>query len=187
MISLADTEIPGVKLITPTRHSDARGHLAETWHLAQLAEAGIEADFVQENLVYSARRGTVRGLHFQRPPEEQGKLVGVVAGAVLDVALDLRIDSATFGRHLAVELSAGNGLQIWLPAGLAHGYCTLEDHTVVLYKMTRYYAPGHEAGILWSDPALGIAWPVAPAAAVLSEKDRHWPTFAQWRAGREAG
>ena len=186
MISVADTDIPGVKLITPTRHGDGRGYLAETWHRAQLAEAGIEAGFVQENLVYSARHGTVRGLHFQRPPEAQGKLVGVVAGAVLDVALDLRADSATCGRHLAVELSAENGVQIWLPAGLAHGYCTLEDHTVALYKMTRYYAPGHEAGILWSDPALGIPWPVMPAAAILSDKDRQWPTLAEWRAGREA-
>jgi len=180
MTVVTETALAGVKLIASERHGDGRGHLAETWHRARFAEAGIAAEFVQENLVYSAKRGTVRGLHFQLAPEAQGKLVAVVAGAVFDVVLDLRRDSPTYGHHYAVELGAGNGLQLWAPPGLAHGYCTLEDGTSVLYKMTRYYAPGLAGGILWSDPALAIPWPVTPVEAVLSDKDRAWPDFAAW-------
>jgi dTDP-4-dehydrorhamnose 3,5-epimerase len=184
MPSVDDTAIPDVKLITPERHRDGRGHLAEIWHRARFVESGVASEFVQENLVHSLHRGTVRGLHYQRAPEAQGKLVTVVSGAVLDVVLDLRRNSTAYGHHVAVELSAANGTQLWAPPGLAHGYCALADDTSVLYRMSRYYAPAFEAGILWCDPALSISWPVTPGQAILSEKDRAWPSFAEWEAGQ---
>jgi dTDP-4-dehydrorhamnose 3,5-epimerase len=123
----------------------------------------------------------VRGLHLQWPPHAQGKLVRVCRGAIYDVALDLRPGSPTFGRHEAVELSAENWRQLWVPEGFAHGFCTLRPDTEVIYKVTRPYAPASEHGVLWSDPALEIAWPVDPEAAVLSAKDRLLPTLAEFR------
>ena len=174
---LEPTAIPGVRRIVPVRHGDERGYLSEVYRADVLREAGIVFDAVQENHSYSRDAGTVRGLHFQLPPRAQAKLVRVVRGAVLDVAVDLRRDSPTFGRHVAVELSAESGEQLYVPAGFAHGFCTLEPQPEGVYLMDQTYAPEHERGLLWNDPALGIVWPVAPEKAILSAKDRANPTL----------
>jgi dTDP-4-dehydrorhamnose 3,5-epimerase len=173
-----ELEIPAVKLITPRIHRDERGFFSETYSAKALAEAGITATFVQDNHSLSRQRGVVRGLHFQIAPRAQGKLVRVTRGSIFDVAVDIRSGSPTFGRHVGVTLSAANWSQLWVPVGFAHGFCTLEDDTEVQYKVTDDYAPDCDRGILWSDPALGIAWPVADSAAILSEKDRRNPRLA---------
>jgi dTDP-4-dehydrorhamnose 3,5-epimerase len=174
-MQIEDTAIPEIKVITPSRRTDSRGYFAEWHNAAALAEAGIRLAFCQDNLSLSAHKGTVRGLHFQHPPMAQTKLVGVVAGRAFDVALDLRLGSPTYLRHVAVELSAERGNQLLVPEGFAHGFCTLADATLVFYKITSPYSPAHDAGIHWADPALGIAWPVDERSAVLSDKDRKLP------------
>lgn len=171
--------IPDVILIVPKRFGDNRGYFSEIYSARALAEAGIEATFVQDNLSVSAAAGTVRGLHFQRPPSAQAKLVRVGRGRVLDVAVDIRRGSPSYGRHVSTELSAEGGEQLFIPAGFAHGFCTLEPNTEVVYKVSNYYAPDAEAGILWRDSALGIAWPVAADKAVLSAKDAALPPFVE--------
>lgn len=171
--------IPDVKLIVPKVFRDGRGHFVETWNARDYAAAGIPGPFVQDNFAHSASRGTLRGLHFQLPPSAQGKLVRVTRGAVLDVAVDIRKGSPTFGRHVAARLTAEVGEQIWVPVGFAHGYCTLEPGTEVVYKVTDYYAPGHDRGIAWNDPALAIAWPKDVDAALLSDKDRALPRLSE--------
>lgn len=176
VVSLA---IPDVKLVTPRRFSDPRGIFVETFSRRRFAEAGLIADFVQDNYSLSRPAGTVRGLHFQRPPFAQAKLLRVLRGAIFDVALDIRPGSPTYGRHVAVELTAESGTMILIPEGFAHGLCTLTPDTEVLYKVSRDYAPQHEGGILWNDPALGIAWPVTEAEAVLSDRDRKWPRLSE--------
>jgi dTDP-4-dehydrorhamnose 3,5-epimerase len=173
--------IPAVKLLTPVVHRDARGEFAETFTRAALAGAGILADFVQDNHSRSPRVGTVRGLHFQSPPHAQGKLVRVTRGAVFDVAVDVRTGSPTFGRHVTATLSANNWAQLWVPPGFAHGFCTLEPDTDVIYKVTTGYAPASDVGLLWDDPALGVAWPVSRADAILSDKDRRQPVLADMK------
>ncbi|MGQ9368780.1 dTDP-4-dehydrorhamnose 3,5-epimerase [Azospirillum sp. ST 5-10] len=172
-------DIPEIAILKPAKYGDARGFFSETYNKQRLAEAGIALDFVQDNHAYSAERGTVRGLHFQLAPAAQDKLVRVVKGAILDVAVDIRRGSPTYGRHVAVEISADAWNQILVPAGFAHGYCTLTPDTEIIYKVTDYYAPAHDRGLLWNDPALGIAWPVAAEEAVLSDKDRRQPTLAE--------
>ncbi|MBW8268570.1 dTDP-4-dehydrorhamnose 3,5-epimerase [Caldovatus aquaticus] len=171
--------IPDLLLIEPRRHADARGFFSEVYSRQALAEFGLDVEFVQDNHSLSRQVGVVRGLHFQIPPAAQGKLVRVVRGAVLDVAVDLRHGSPTFGRHVAVVLSAENWRQIWIPRGFAHGFCTLEPDTEVIYKVDAYYDRAADAGLLWNDPALGIAWPVSAEAAILSEKDRAAPRLAE--------
>jgi dTDP-4-dehydrorhamnose 3,5-epimerase len=178
-VNVQDLAIPGLKLITPVIHCDARGTFVETFTRAALMAAGIAAEFVQDNHSRSLRTGTIRGLHFQTPPHAQGKLVRVARGAIYDVAVDVRLGSPTFGRHVSTTLSADNWAQLWVPPGFAHGFCTLEPETDVIYKVTTGYAPANDAGLLWDDPALGIAWPVQKSAAVLSDKDRRQPTFAE--------
>lgn len=173
-----ETLIPDVKLIRMRRHLDERGFFSETYSARSLAAAGITCTFVQDNHSYSAQAGTVRGLHFQIPPHAQAKLVRVVRGAVLDVAVDLRIGSPTFGRHVAATLSATEWNMLFIPEGFAHGFCTLTPDTEVIYKASRFYEPTHDRGIAWDDPVLGIDWPVAPGRAVVSEKDRHLPGFS---------
>ena len=167
-----------MKLLHPTRLADDRGFFSETYSRRTYADAGIAVDFGQDNLSLSRLPGTVRGLHFQTPPHAQAKLVGVVTGRVLDVAVDIRKGSPTYGAHVAVELSAADGAQLFVPEGFAHGFCTLEPDTRVTYKVSAFYAPDHEAGLLWHDPALGIDWPVTPEAALVSDKDRTWPKLA---------
>jgi dTDP-4-dehydrorhamnose 3,5-epimerase len=177
-------EIPDVKLITPKRIYDKRGFFSETYRRQCLTEAGVDADFVQDNHSFSSVKNVVRGLHFQVDPHAQGKLVRVIRGSIFDVALDIRCGSPTYGQHVSAILSAENWIQFWIPEGFAHGFCTLEPNTEVLYKTTGYYAPGSSRGIKWDDPALRIAWPVAAKHAVLSDADRNFPRFADLPAGK---
>jgi dTDP-4-dehydrorhamnose 3,5-epimerase len=176
---IADTEIPEVKLVLPIRHGDQRGFFSETYRRDVLARAGIDVELVQDNHSRSAAAGTVRGFHYQSPPRAQGKLVRVARGAVLDVAVDIRHGSPTFGRHVAVRLSAEEWNQLWIPVGFAHALCTLEPDTEVLYKVTDYYSPEHDLGLAWDDPALDVRWPVDAEQAVLSDKDRKHPRLAE--------
>jgi dTDP-4-dehydrorhamnose 3,5-epimerase len=172
--------IADVKLVEPKTFKDARGSFSETWNNRVFQELGIAADFVQDNHVWSDEAGTLRGLHFQSPPHAQGKLVRVTKGAILDVAVDIRRQSPSFGKHVSAVISAGNGLQIWVPEGFAHGYVTMEPNTEVLYKVTDYYAPGAEGGILWSDPALAIDWQTEDDTVVLSDKDLRLSLFSDF-------
>jgi dTDP-4-dehydrorhamnose 3,5-epimerase len=167
--------IPDVVLIEPKRIGDARGTFSETFRQDRFtAEVGPFV-FVQDNQSRSAMKGTIRGLHFQREPRAQGKLVRAISGAVLDVAVDIRAGSRSFGRFVAAELSAENGYQLWVPPGFLHGFCTLSDDVELAYKVTDYYSPEHDAGVRWDDPDLAIPWPVDPSLAVLSDKDRKAP------------
>ena len=164
-----------VILVRTPRHGDDRGWFSETWSCARFSAAGIECDFVQDNHSRSEAAGVVRGLHFQRPPYAQAKLVRCVRGAILDVMVDLRAGSPTFGMHHAVKLSAESGDQLFVPPCFAHGFVTLQPGTEVIYKVSAPYAPSHEAGLAWDDPDLNIGWPVVAAEAVLTERDRQWP------------
>jgi dTDP-4-dehydrorhamnose 3,5-epimerase len=166
---------PGLVAFAPARHQDARGFLSETYSRRRFGELGIDVDFVQDNHTFSTAEGTIRGLHFQTPPHAQGKLVRVLRGAILDVVVDIRHGSPAFGRPIAVELSADNWRQLYVPPGFAHGFCTLAPDSEVLYRMTQYYAPEADKGLAFDDPALGIAWPVAASAAILSDKDKRHP------------
>ena len=170
--------IPDVKVLIPGKLGDGRGFFSEVYSRRSLAGAGIDTDFVQDNHSLSACKGTVRGLHFQTPPRAQDKLVRVVRGSVFDVAVDLRRSSPTYGRHVSVVLSAEAWNQMLVPIGFAHGFVTLEPDTEVLYKVSDYYAPDHDDGLLWNDPALGIRWPIPEKEVVLSEKDRRLAPFA---------
>jgi dTDP-4-dehydrorhamnose 3,5-epimerase len=168
-------DLPDIKVIVPSRFEDRRGFFSELYNAEALKDAGISETFVQDNFSFSARAGTVRGLHFQSPPYAQAKLVRVSRGRVLDVAVDLRRSSPTYGQHVATELSRDNWAQLYIPAGFAHGFCTLEPDTEVVYKVSRPYAPEAECGVLWSDPELAIEWPVKHENAVLSDKDSRLP------------
>ncbi len=169
------TNIAEVVKITPTRNLDSRGYFCELFREDIFREHVIDARFIQDNQSVSLHSGTVRGLHFQRPPFAQGKLVNVVVGSVFDVAVDLRRASPTFGQWAATHLSAENGAQLWIPEGFAHGFMTLEEHTIVQYKVTAPYSAAHEGGILWNDPDIGIAWPDHEAEVSISPKDRTQP------------
>jgi len=175
---VCNLDIPEVKLLSPKKHGDQRGFFSETYHRQALLDAGIDIDFVQDNHAYSAQPGTLRGLHFQTPPFAQHKLVRVVRGAIFDVAVDLRRNSPTYGQHVSAVISAEAWNQILVPVGFAHGLLTLEPDTEVLYKVSAHYAPEHDKGLLWDDPALGIAWPLEGMDPLLSEKDRAQPRLA---------
>lgn len=164
-----------VRLIKPRRFGDERGWFTETYNERAFAKLGIAVPFVQDNHSLSRPAGTVRGLHFQAPPHAQAKLVRCVRGRIFDVAVDVRRGSPTFGRSAAVELSADNGDQLFVPVGFAHGFMTLEPDTEVVYKVSDFYDAGSEGGVLWDDPDLGIAWPLPPDRALLSPKDRELP------------
>jgi dTDP-4-dehydrorhamnose 3,5-epimerase len=172
------TVLAGVLLVTPPRFLDGRGFFSETWNERRFAEASIPGPFVQDNHVRSSERGVVRGLHLQLAPNAQGKLVRVVRGAIWDVAVDIRPGSPTYGQHFGAGLSAENWRQLWIPAGLLHGYCTLEPDTEVIYKVTAPWDREAERGVIWDDPELAIPWPVDPAHAILSDKDRVLPRLA---------
>ena len=174
------TSISGVLLLKPRYFHDARGYFVETFNAHAAREAGLNAEFVQDNQALSLKRGTVRALHFQAPPKAQAKLVRVLRGSIYDVAVDLRAGSPSYGRWAAATLTAQAGEQIFVPRGFAHGYCTLEDDTEVAYKVDDYYAPECDRGLAWNDPTLAIEWPVAPASAVLSDKDRALSRFADF-------
>lgn len=182
-MDIETTSIAGVLVVRPRRFEDHRGYFAPVFRPSDLEAAGVTHGWVQENQSLSRRKGTVRGLHFQRAPFAQAKLVRVIRGAALDVCVDLRAGSATFGRHVAVRLAAENLTQVYVPAGFAHGFCTLSDDTEVLYKVSAPWSEAHEAGIAWNDPALGIDWPVAAGEAVLSGKDDRWPSLARLQLG----
>ena len=170
--------IPEVVLITPARFVDARGFFSETWNQARFAAAGIDLPFVQDNHSLSRERGVVRGLHCQIAPYAQGKLVRCVRGAIWDVAVDARAGSPTYGRWVAAELSEASWQQLWIPPGFLHGFCTLQPDTEVVYKVTGLYSRESERGVLWNDPTLALPWPVAAGEALLSDKDRGLPRWA---------
>lgn len=170
-----------VLLLSPRRHGDARGWFMETYNQRALAEAGFERPFVQDNLSLSAPEGTLRGLHFQRPPHGQDKLVRCALGRILDVAVDLRRGSPTYGKWVGAELSAENGRQLLIPVGFGHGFVTLEADCEVAYKCTDFYSPECECGVRWDDPAIGIDWPLpAGGEPVLSDKDCVQPLLADF-------
>lgn len=178
-MKFARLDLQDVVLITPKSLSDPRGFFAETFREDKFRTMVADVSFVQDNHSLSVRRGTVRGLHFQKEPRAQGKLVRVTRGAVVDVVVDIRQGSPTYGQHLAVELSAENRSQLWVPPGFLHGFCTLADMTEVMYKVTDYYSSEHDAGVVWNDPDLGIAWPVSGAEASISDKDGKAPRLRE--------
>ena len=178
-IDIRATAIPDVKLLVPLRIMDARGYFSETYRLDEFEAAGLRLEFVQENHSLSVERHTVRGLHFQVHPFAQDKLVRVTRGRIFDVAVDLRASSPTYGQHVCAELSADNWHQMLVPIGFAHGFCTLEPNTEVVYKVTNYYSRAHDFGIAWNDPSIGIEWPVGQAEALLSDKDKVQPGLSE--------
>ena len=179
MTEIRRLAIPDVLLITPKKHGDERGFFSETYSRRALEHAGFTRSFVQDNHSLSGRRGILRGLHFQRPPRAQDKLVRVTQGAVFDVAVDIRQGSPTFGQWVGEELSAENWRQLLAPAGFAHGFVTLTEVAEVLYKVTDDYAPEAEDGLLWNDPQIGIAWPIDPSAVVTNARDGTWPLLSE--------
>lgn len=174
------TNLSGVLLLEPRYFRDPRGYFVETYNAQAAHKAGLLAAFVQDNQALSFKRGTVRALHFQVPPKAQAKLVRVLRGSIYDVAVDLRAGSSSYGQWMEATLTARGGEQLFIPRGFAHGYCTLEDDTEVAYKVDEYYAPDCEQGIIWNDPAFAIPWPVSTGDAVLSDKDRKLPRFADF-------
>lgn len=172
------TAIPDVKILLPKQFKDHRGFFSEVYSTKLLKDAGVNASFVQDNHSLSVEKGVLRGLHFQLPPMAQDKLIRVVRGAILDVAVDVRRSSPTFGKHVAEVVSAENWKQVFVPVGFAHGFVTLEPNTEVLYKVSAFYSPSHERGIRWNDPALGIDWGISEAQAILSDRDRQHPHLA---------
>lgn len=178
-MQIMETALPEVKVLMPLRVGDIRGFFSEVWNARDFALAGIDVRFVQDNHVRNPLKGTLRGLHYQVPPAAQGKLVRVTRGAIFDVAVDIRRGSPTFGRHAAAVLTADNWYQLWVPPGLAHGYCTLEDDTEVQYKATDFYSPAHDRGIAWNDPALMITWPVTIETAIVSDRDCALPRLLE--------
>jgi dTDP-4-dehydrorhamnose 3,5-epimerase len=179
-VEVVADHLGGVLLLRPRRYADPRGSFTETYNRKVFARLGIVDEFVQDNESWSAHAGTVRGLHLQLDPHAQGKLVRVLRGRIFDVAVDLRDGSDTFHKHVAVELSASQGEQLWIPKGFAHGFCTLEANTEVLYKVTTFYDPAADRSIRWDDPELGIAWPFRAQDVTLSDKDRAAPSLAQF-------
>lgn len=171
---IVPAEIPDVKIIKPTVIEDSRGYFFESYHKELFRKSGINADFIQDNQSLS-QKGILRGLHFQQPPFAQGKLVRVIRGAVLDVAVDLRQQSVFYGKHIMIELSGSNKWMCWIPEGFAHGFLTLEDETVFSYKCTRYYNKEAECCLRWNDPALNIQWGIS--TPLLSEKDKLGVSF----------
>jgi dTDP-4-dehydrorhamnose 3,5-epimerase len=173
-----DTVLKDVLHIRPTRIGDNRGWFSETYNARLFAEAGIDCDFVQDNTSLSATVGTLRGIHFQLPPHAQSKLVRCTRGRILDVAVDIRESSPTFGQWLSAELTAAGGEQLFVPEGFAHGFCTLEPDCEISYKVTAYYAPDADRGLAFDDPALGIDWPFPARDLTLSERDRKHPRLS---------
>ena len=181
-MKIKETYIPGLLVVEPQVFGDSRGYFFESFNAAKFAEqTGIDTQFVQDNESRSSY-GVVRGLHIQLPPHAQAKLVRVVEGRVLDVAVDLRKDSPTFGKHFAIELTGENHLQVYIPKGFAHGISVLSETAVFQYKCDGYYAPASEAAIAWNDPDLAIDWKLPIEAVVLSDKDRNHPSLKEFIA-----
>lgn len=177
-LEIVELAIPEVKLVTPKRFGDDRGFFSETYNAQRFKDAGITVDFVQDNHSYSAPAGTVRGLHYQAPPFAQSKLVRVLRGRILDVAVDVRKGSPTYGKWVSAELSAENGVQIFVPQGFLHGFATLEPDCEIAYKVDNYYSSECDGAVLWNDPDLAIDWGIDPATATLSAKDAAAPRFS---------
>ena len=175
---VSETAIPGVLVVEPKKHGDERGFFSETFKASALEAHGVSHGWRQDNHSFSGKKGVMRGLHFQSPPQAQAKLLRVTRGSILDVAVDIRRGSPTFGRHVAVELSEANWRQLYLPVGMAHGFCTLEVDTEVLYKTSEEYAPEAEGGLNWLAPELAIAWPVDAADATVNARDQAWPNLS---------
>ncbi len=171
--------IEGLLVVCPKKFNDGRGFFMETYSRRELAEAGFDREFVQDNQSLSTEVGVLRGLHFQTPPCGQDKLVRVLRGRIFDVAVDLRANSNTYGQHFSIELSAENAKQLLVPIGFAHGFCTLEPDTEIAYKVSGFYAPDHDAGLCWDDAELGIEWPLV-GAPILSDKDADLPPFSSF-------
>ncbi|UEG53975.1 dTDP-4-dehydrorhamnose 3,5-epimerase [Mucilaginibacter daejeonensis] len=169
-MKVTTTAIEGLLIIEPRIFPDDRGYFFESYNKKKFEDAGIIADFVQDNQSFS-QKGTLRGMHAQAPPFAQGKLVRVIQGRVLDIAVDIRKDSPTYGQHVSVELSSENQLQFWVPPGFLHGFVTLEDDTIFTYKVTNYYDKDSEIGVLWNDPTLALGWGVNETEVLLSPKD----------------
>jgi dTDP-4-dehydrorhamnose 3,5-epimerase len=180
-MKFTETLIPGVLIIEPRVFTDDRGYFYESYSKPKWLAQGIDVDFVQDNQSLS-QKGTVRGLHAQAPPFAQGKLVRVMQGAVIDVAVDARVGSPTYGKHVAVELSAKNHLQLWVPAGCLHGFVTLEDNTLFTYKVTNGYDKASEIGVVWNDPKLAVEWGIEEKDALLSGKDQELPDFKSFKS-----
>lgn len=170
--------IRGVTLLTPRHIGDERGYFAETFRADLFASHVGEYSFVQDNESMSARVGTIRGLHFQSEPHAQGKLVRCIAGALFDVAVDIRVGSPTYGQWVGETLTPANGKQLWVPPGFAHGFCSLEPNTVICYKVTDYYSAACDKGLAWDDPAIGVIWPDIADPETLSAKDRQQPLLS---------
>lgn len=178
-MQVVQTKLPGVVVVIPQRFGDARGWFSETWSAARMAQAGLDLNFVQDNQSMSAEAGTLRGLHYQRPPHAQDKLVRCTKGAIFDVAVDVRKGSASYGQWVGVDLTAENGHQLLIPKGFLHGFVTRLPNTEVQYKCTDVYAPDCDGGIRWDDPSIGIDWGLT-AAPILSDKDRAAPLLADF-------
>ena len=177
-MQVESTSFPGVKVLLPVKHADERGFFSETYSRRRFADADIALEFVQDNHAFSVGRGTVRGLHFQIPPFAQDKLVRVIRGSIFDVVVDVRRRSPTFGRFEAFVLTASEWKQLFIPAGFAHGLCTLEPETEIMYKVSNFYSPAYDKGVRWDDPEIGIPWPVPAEAALISPKDRALPPLS---------
>ena len=178
------TEIPGVILLEPKVFGDERGYFFESWNRDAYQAVGIDCNFIQDNESKS-RFGVLRGLHYQAPPYTQAKLVRVISGAVLDVAVDIRDGSPTYGKHVAVELSGENKRQLFIPRGFAHGFAVLSEEVVFAYKCDNRYMPSHERGIAFNDPALGIDWRIKPERWILSPKDTTLPRLSETEPWKE--
>jgi dTDP-4-dehydrorhamnose 3,5-epimerase len=173
-------KIPDVWVYTPRRIEDDRGWFCETFNAGLLADMLAGVTFVQDNQVFTQNRAVLRGMHFQRPPKAQDKLVRVLRGSILDVAVDIRRDAPTYGQWVSAVLSARQGAQIFVPKGFAHGYLTLEPETEVLYKVSSFYSRDHESGILWNDPAIGVDWGVPDGEVLMNDRDRELPRLADF-------
>lgn len=168
-------ELPDIRMLVPSKLCDHRGYFSETFRSDIFSRSCGNHKFVQDNESLSVREGTIRGLHFQIPPYDQGKLVRCLAGSLYDVVVDIRAGSATWGRWAGEELTPGNGRQMWVPPGFAHGFCTLAPNTIIAYKVTKYYSSEHDKGLAWDDPAVGVKWPAVADPETLSAKDRRQP------------
>jgi dTDP-4-dehydrorhamnose 3,5-epimerase len=180
-----ETSLPGAYVIDLDRREDERGFFARAWCRREFETHGLDAELVQCNLSSNPRAGTLRGMHYQVPPDAETKLVRCVRGAIFDAIVDVRVDSSTFGEWLGVELSAENGRMLYVPEGFAHGFETLVDGTDVYYQVSAYYAPGAEQGLRWDDPAVAIEWPLPPT--IISRKDASWPGLRSISAVEHVG
>ena len=178
-MEVTTTNIEGLLIIEPRIFPDDRGYFYESYNKKKFAEIGISGDFVQDNQSFS-QKGALRGLHAQAEPFAQGKLVRVLKGSVLDIAVDIRKNSPTYGQHFSLELTGDNHKQFWVPPGFLHGFVTLEDETIFTYKVTNFYDKASEIGVIWNDPSLGIGWGIADTEVVLSPKDELLPSFADF-------